>query len=179
MAPIHFALITHVLNRYGYRVVIPETPREDSINLGLQYVQNDMCYPAIVVIGQMLQAIKSGKYDPDNTSIVLFQTCGACRATNYMNLLRRALRNAGYPQVPVFACWGLEQDAFRLNLTGFKDVAKAVVYGDLLQNVTNRMRPYELHKGDTDRLFKKWMGKVKEVNIDSYYFTLSTCVITD
>ena len=123
MAPIHFNLISHVLNRYGYQVVIPETPKEDSINLGLQYVQNDMCYPAIVVIGQMLQALKSGKYDPDNTSIVLFQTCGACRATNYLNLMRRALRNAGFPQVPAFACWGLEQDAFRLNASGFKDVA--------------------------------------------------------
>ena len=162
MAPIHFNLVTHVLNRYGYKVVIPETPKEDSINLGLQYVQNDMCYPAIVVIGQMLQALKSGKYDPDNTSIVLFQTCGACRATNYLNLLRRALRNAGYAQVPVFACWGLEQDAFRLNASGFKDVAKAVVYGDLLQNVTNRMRPYELIPGSTDKLFAKWMDKVKE-----------------
>ena len=162
MAPIHFNLISHVLNRYGYQVVIPETPKEDSINLGLQYVQNDMCYPAIVVIGQMLQALKSGKYDPDNTSIVLFQTCGACRATNYLNLMRRALRNAGFPQVPAFACWGLEQDAFRLNASGFKDVAKAVVYGDLLQNVTNRMRPYELIPGSTDKLFAKWMAKVKE-----------------
>ena len=162
MAPIHFNLISHVLNRYGYQVVIPETPKEDSINLGLQYVQNDMCYPAIVVIGQMLQALKSGKYDPDNTSIVLFQTCGACRATNYLNLMRRALRNAGLPQVPAFACWGLEQDAFRLNASGFKDVAKAVVYGDLLQNVTNRMRPYELIPGSTDKLFAKWMAKVKE-----------------
>ena len=162
MAPIHFNLISHVLNRYGYQVVIPETPKEDSINLGLQYVQNDMCYPAIVVIGQMLQALKSGKYDPDNTSIVLFQTCGACRATNYLNLMRRALRNAGFPQVPAFACWGLEQDAFRLNASGFKDVAKAVVYGDLLQNVTNRMRPYELIPGSTDKLFTKWMAKVKE-----------------
>lgn len=162
MAPIHFNLISHVLNRYGYQVVIPETPKEDSINLGLQYVQNDMCYPAIVVIGQMLQALKSGKYDPDNTSIVLFQTCGACRATNYLNLMRRALRNAGFPQVPAFACWGLEQDAFRLNASGFKDVAKAVVYGDLLQNVTNRMRPYELIPGSTDKLFDKWMAKVKE-----------------
>ena len=162
MAPIHFNLISHVLNRYGYQVVIPETPKEDSINLGLQYVQNDMCYPAIVVIGQMLQALKSGKYDPDNTSIVLFQTCGACRATNYLNLMRRALRNAGFPQVPAFACWGLEQDAFRLNASGFKDVAKAVVYGDLLQNVTNRMRPYELIHGSTDKLFAKWMAKVKE-----------------
>ena len=162
MAPIHFNLISHVLNRYGYQVVIPETPKEDSINLGLQYVQNDMCYPAIVVIGQMLQALKSGKYDPDNTSIVLFQTCGACRATNYLNLMRRALRNAGFPQVPAFACWGLEKDAFRLNASGFKDVAKAVVYGDLLQNVTNRMRPYELIPGSTDKLFAKWMAKVKE-----------------
>ncbi|MBR4909172.1 MAG: 2-hydroxyacyl-CoA dehydratase [Acidaminococcaceae bacterium] len=162
MAPIHFNLVSHVLNRYGYKVVIPETPKEDSINLGLQYVQNDMCYPAIVVIGQMLQALKSGKYDPNNTSIVLFQTCGACRATNYLNLMRRALRNAGYPQVPAFACWGLEQDAFRLNPGGFKDVAKAVVYGDLLQNVTNRMRPYELIPGSTDKLFEKWMKRVKD-----------------
>ncbi len=162
MAPIHFELITHVLGRYGYRVVIPETPKEDSINMGLQYVQNDMCYPAIVVIGQMLQAIKSGQCDPDHTSIMMFQTCGACRATNYMNLLRRALRNAGYPQVPVFACWGLEQDAFRLNPSGFKDVAKAVVYGDLLQNVTNRMRPYELIPGSTNALFEKWMKIVKD-----------------
>ena len=162
MAPIHFDLVTHVLNRYGYKVVIPDTPKEEAINLGLQYVQNDMCYPAIVVIGQMLQAIKSGKYDPDHTSIVLFQTCGACRATNYMNLLRRALRNAGYPQVPVFACWGLEQDAFKLNPSGFKDVAKAIIYGDLLQNVTNRMRPYELIPGSTDRFFDKWMQKCKD-----------------
>ena len=162
MAPIHFNLISHVLNRYGYQVVIPETPKQDSINLGLQYVQNDMCYPAIVVIGQMLQALKSGKYDPDNTSIVLFQTCGACRATNYLNLMRRALRNAGFPQVPAFACWGLEQDAFRLNTGGFKDVAKAVVYGDLLQNVINRMRPYELIPGSTNKLFAKWMNKVKD-----------------
>ncbi|MBR1661104.1 MAG: 2-hydroxyacyl-CoA dehydratase [Acidaminococcaceae bacterium] len=162
MAPIHFDLVTHVLNRYGYKVVIPDTPKEEAINLGLQYVQNDMCYPAIVVIGQMLQAIKSGKYDPDHTSIVLFQTCGACRATNYMNLLRRALRNAGYPQVPVFACWGLEQDAFKLNPSGFKDVAKAIIYGDLLQNVINRMRPYELIPGSTDKLFAKWMRKCKD-----------------
>lgn len=162
MAPIHFNLITHVLNRYGYNVVIPETPKQEAINLGLRYVQNDMCYPAIVVIGQMLQAIQSGKYDPDHTSIVLFQTCGACRATNYLNLMRKALQNAGYPQVPVFACWGLEKEAFRLNFTGFKDVAKAIVYGDLLQNVTNRMRPYELIHGSTDRLFAKWMDKCKE-----------------
>lgn len=162
MAPIHFNLISHALNRYGYHVVIPETPRQEAIDLGLQYVQNDMCYPAIVVIGQMLQALKSGKYDPDHTSIVLFQTCGACRATNYLNLMRKALQSAGYPQVPVFACWGLEKDAFRLNFTGFKDVAKAIVYGDLLQNVTNRMRPYELIPGSTDKLFEKWLAKCKE-----------------
>lgn len=162
MAPIHFNLISHTLNRYGYKVVIPETPKQEAIDIGLQYVQNDMCYPAVVVIGQMLQAIKSGKYDPDHTSIVLFQTCGACRATNYLNLMRKALQNAGYPQVPVFACWGLEKDAFRLNFTGFKDVAKAIVYGDLLQNVTNRMRPYELIPGSVDKLFDKWLTKCKE-----------------
>lgn len=112
MAPIHFELIQHVLKQYGYHLVIPHTEKEDTVNKGLQYVHNDMCYPAIIVIGQMLSALKSGKYDPDHTSIVLFQTCGECRATNYMSLLRRALKNAGFPQVPVFACYGLEKTDF-------------------------------------------------------------------
>ena len=170
MAPIHFELIKHVLTRYGYNLVIPETDRNDAINAGLQYVHNDMCYPAIVVIGQMLAALKSGKYDPDRTSIVLFQTCGECRATNYMSLMRRALKNAGFPKVPVFACYGLEKDGFTLNPEGYIEVAKAIVYGDLLQNVTNRMRPYELIPGSTDRLYNKWIARCEdELDHGSYF----------
>ena len=170
MAPIHFELIKHVLTRYGYNLVIPETNKNDAINAGLQYVHNDMCYPAIVVIGQMLAALKSGKYDPDHTSIVLFQTCGECRATNYMSLMRRALKNAGFPKVPVFACYGLEKDGFTLNPEGYIEVAKAIVYGDLLQNVTNRMRPYELIPGSTDRLYNKWIARCEdELDHGSYF----------
>ena len=96
MAPIHFELFGPVLQKYGYNVVIPPMPRS-AVDVGLRYVHNDMCYPAIVVIGQLLNALKSGMCDPDNTSIMLFQTCGACRATNYMNVLRMALKDANNP----------------------------------------------------------------------------------
>ncbi len=170
MSPIHFDMIAHALNKYGYKVVIPQVPRQEAIDTGLRYVNNDMCYPAIVTIGQLVYALQSGQYDPNATSIVMFQTCGACRATNYMSLLRRALQQAGYKQVPVFACWGLEQDAFRMYPAGFKDVAKAIVYGDLLQNVTQRMRPYEVEPGTTERLYHKWQALCKaEIDHGSYY----------
>jgi predicted CoA-substrate-specific enzyme activase len=158
MAPIHFAMACRALKKYGYNMVVPTVPRQASIDLGLRYVNNDMCYPAIVVIGQMLAALKSGQYDPDHTSIMWFQTCGACRATNYMNLMREALRNAGYPQVPVFACYGRETDAFDLKAGFAVDVAKGLVYADTLMALENRMRPYELKQGSTRELFNKWLN---------------------
>lgn len=157
MAPIHFDLVQAVLQKYGYRVEIPPMPDKAAIDLGLRYVNNDMCYPAIVVIGQLISALKSGNYDADNTSIVLFQTCGACRATNYISVLRQALKFAGFGQVPVFACYGLETDDFELSNACLADATKAAIYGDLLMNVSNRMRPYELRRGETDRLFEDCM----------------------
>jgi len=172
MAPIQFDLITTALRKYGYQVVIPEMPKQSAIELGLRYVNNDMCYPAIVVIGQMLAAIKSGKYDPDHTSIVLFQTCGACRATNYLNLMREALQDAGYGQVPVFACVGMptETDAFEFTRECFVDVAKSIVYGDLLMKVKNRVQPYEAEPGSTQRLYDKWMAICRaEINKGGYF----------
>ena len=131
-----------------------------------------MCYPSIVVIGQLIAALKSGEYDPDHTSIAMFQTCGACRATNYMSVLRQALKYAGFPQVPVFAVHGLpeETDAFRLTRPMLIAAIKAAIFGDLLQNVKNRMMPYELQKGETQRLFDKWMAKCKDVLKDGGYF---------
>ena len=131
-----------------------------------------MCYPSIVVIGQLIAALKSGEYDPDHTSIAMFQTCGACRATNYMSVLRQALKYAGFPQVPVFAVHGLpeETDAFRLTRPMLIAAIKAAIFGDLLQNVKNRMMPYELQKGETQRLFDKWMAKCKDVLRDGGYF---------
>ncbi|MBQ7703861.1 MAG: 2-hydroxyacyl-CoA dehydratase [Selenomonadaceae bacterium] len=171
MAPIHFDLVQAVLNKYGYRVEIPPLPDKAAIDLGLRYVNNDMCYPAIVVIGQLLSALKSGDYDVDNTSIVLFQTCGACRATNYISVLRRALKFAGFGQVPVFACYGLETDDFVLSNDCLIDAIKAAIYGDLLMNVSNRMRPYELRRGETDRLFEDCMTLAKADLLGGNYLT--------
>ncbi len=173
MAPIHFELVQTVLRKYGYKVMIPPLPDKAAIDLGLRYVNNEMCYPAIVVAGQMLAALKSGDCDPDNTSIILFQTCGACRATNYISVLRRALKFAGFGQVPVFACWGLpdETDAFELSRDCLMDAIKASVYGDLLQNVSNRMRPYEIHRGETDNLFAECMTLAKNDLLNGNYLS--------
>ena len=163
MAPIHFELIKTVLNKYGYKILIPALPDKAAIDLGLRYVNNEMCYPSIIVAGQMISALKSGDCDPNNTSIILFQTCGGCRATNYISVLRRALKFAGFGQVPVFACWGLENetDAFELSQNCLIDAIKAAVYGDLLMNVSNKMRPYEINRGETDKLFAEWMIAAK------------------
>ena len=173
MAPIHFELIQTVLNKYGYRVLIPALPDKAAIDLGLRFVNNEMCYPAILVAGQMIAALKSGECDPDNTSIILFQTCGGCRATNYISVMRRALKFAGFGQVPVFACYGLpeETDAFELSRDCLMDAIKASVYGDLLQNVTNRIRPYELRRGETDKIFKEWMTLAKADLIKGNYLS--------
>ena len=178
MAPIHFELIKSVMRDYGYNLVVPEMPDKAAIDLGLRYVNNDMCYPSIVVIGQLIAALKSGKYDPDHTSIAMFQTCGACRATNYMSVLRQALKYAGFPQVPVFAVHGLpeETDSFRLTRPMLIAAIKAAIFGDLLQNVKNRMMPYELQKGETQRLFDKWMAACKDVLKDGGYFKFQRTV---
>jgi len=169
MAPVHFSLITAVLKKYGYKMLIPDLPKQEAIDLGLRYVNNDMCYPAIVVIGQLLAALESGQCDPEHTSIMLFQTCGACRATNYLNLMRKALKDAGYPQVPVFACWGLEQDEFSLNTAAFADILKGTVYADLLMQVVNRVRPYEKEAGAVERLFQVWLQRCREELADGSY----------
>ena len=173
MAPIHFELIQTVLNKYGYKILIPALPDKAAIDLGLRYVNNEMCYPSIIVAGQMISALKSGDCDPNNTSIILFQTCGGCRATNYISVLRRALKFAGFGQVPVFACWGLENetDAFELSQNCLIDAIKAAVYGDLLMNVSNKMRPYEINRGDTDNLFAEWMIAAKNDLQNGNYFS--------
>lgn len=164
MAPIHFELIKEALLKYNYNMVIPPMPNKQTVDVGLRYVNNDMCYPAIVVIGQLISALQSGECDPDHTSIMLFQTCGACRATNYLSVLREALKYAGFPQVAVFACAGLpeETDDFELGRELLVDVIKAGVYGDALMKVKNRMLPYELEQGSTQALFDAWMEKAKE-----------------
>ncbi|MDD6383211.1 MAG: acyl-CoA dehydratase activase-related protein [Selenomonadaceae bacterium] len=178
MAPIHFELIKEVMRDFGYNLVVPQMPDKAAIDLGLRYVNNDMCYPSIVVIGQLIAALKSGKYDPDHTSIAMFQTCGACRATNYMSVMRQALKYAGFPQVPVFAVHGLpeETDSFRLTRPMLVAAVKAAIFGDLLQNVRNRMLPYELQQGETQRLYDKWMTKCKDILRDGGFFAYKRAI---
>ena len=175
MAPIHFELFQTALNKYGYKVVIPPMPNKEAIDTGLRYVNNDMCYPAIVVIGQLIAALKNGTANPKETSIMLFQTCGACRATNYISVLRQALRYAGFPDVPVFAVHGLpeEMDDFELSRPMLLDAIKAAVYGDTLMNVKNRMLPYEITAGSTQKLFNKWLARAKEEIQSGNYFKFS------
>ena len=172
MSPIHFELLEAVFRAYGYRLVIPKTLERNAIDVGLRYVNNDMCYPAIVVIGQMLSVLRSGAIDADKTAVMLFQTCGACRATNYLNLMREALKDAGYGQVPVFAFMGRESetDDFIMTRSCYMDIVKAVVYGDLLMRVKNRVKPYEMEPGSTERLYEKWMARVKEELSNGNYF---------
>ncbi len=172
MAPTHYELIKAALYRHGYDVLIPPMSTKQSTDLGLRYVNNDMCYPAIVVIGQLLAALKDGLCDPDHTSIMFFQTCGACRATNYISVLREALKNSGFAQVPVFAFRGRPEDtdSFKLTYKIFVDILKAALYGDALMTVRGRTLPYELQAGSTEALYDIWMERLRaEIKVGGWH----------
>lgn len=159
MLPMHFKLIMQVMKNYGYKIELLETQGEHIIQTGLKYVHNDTCYPAILVIGQFIDAIQSGKYDPKKTALILFQTGGGCRASNYIFLLRKALEKAGYGYIPVisFSLAGLESHpGFRLTLPIYHRMLYAVIYADLLMSLVNQVKPYELNKGDAERLAEKY-----------------------
>lgn len=140
---------------------------KDAVNVGLKYVNNDACYPAIISIGQLVEALESGKYDLANTSVMMTQTGGGCRATNYIPLLRKALNDAGFPQVPVVSVSmgnkGVESNpGFKFTLPMLKRVVVAFLYGDLFERVVYRTRPYELEKGQIDQMHADWLQKVKK-----------------
>lgn len=163
MAPIHFKLLESVLGDCGYNLKVLEEVREGAVNEGLKYVNNDACYPSIVVVGQFIEALKSGKYDVDNTSLLISQTGGVCRASNYVGFLRKALRESGFPQVPVISVstQGIERNpGFKFTLEMAKLSTWAILYGDLLMRVSLRVRPYEKIKGSTDLLVDKWIDEL-------------------
>ncbi len=165
MSPVHFELIEALLRHAGYDIHILKTTDHEDIETGLRFVNNDACYPTIVVVGQLMRAMLSGKYDPDNTSIFLTQTGGGCRATNYVALLRRALREAGMPQVTVVALSvsGLEKNpGVKMTPSLINGAFKAFVLGDLLQNVLLRTRPYELEPESANTLYRKWLTECAE-----------------
>lgn len=159
MAPIQFRLLAPVLRKAGLNVRVLEHTDRETIETGLKYVNNDACYPAIVVIGQLLDEFVSGRSDPDRTAVVITQTGGMCRATNYAALLRKGLRDAGYAQVPVIAAsvQGLEDNpGFEVSVPVVHRAIQAIVLGDLLQSLLLRVRPYELRAGSATELYEKW-----------------------
>lgn len=160
MSPIHMQLLEEAFRQSGYNIVVLPSIDTDAIDEGLKYVNNDACYPAIIVIGQLIEALKSGEYDLQNTSVLMSQTGGGCRATNYIGLLRKALKDAGFAHVPVISInpSGIEKNpGFRFTPRLLHRAMFAVVYGDLLMNVLYRVRPYEKVKGSANQLYEKWL----------------------
>ncbi len=165
MAPIHFAIIEPSMRAEGYQIEFLNEINKETINKGVQYVNNDACYPTMFVVGQFIQAMESGKYDPDHTSLIMSQTGGACRASNYVGFIRKALKDAGYPQVPVIAlsAQGIESNSgFQLSLGIVRKFVFAILYGDLLMRLQNEVRPYENIEGSTDLLVERWIEKLRE-----------------
>lgn len=165
MAPIHFRLLVPVLQRAGYKVKLLEVATHDDVETGLKFVNNDACYPAIMVIGQLINAFQQGLADPDNATVGITQTGGMCRATNYAGMLRKGLKDAGYPQVPVLAlsAQGLENNpGFKVTPAMTHRGIQALVLGDLLMNVLLRVRPYEVEPGSAQALYTKWDTIVRE-----------------
>ncbi|WP_321388912.1 acyl-CoA dehydratase activase-related protein [uncultured Enterococcus sp.] len=168
LSPIHqTGLVDLALKASGYNVVCLPAEDREAINVGLKYVNNDSCYPAIISIGQLVEALQSGDYDLNNVSVMMTQTGGGCRATNYIPLLRKALNDAGFPQVPVISISlgnkGVESSpGFKFTLPMLKRVAISFLYGDLFERVVYRTRPYETEPGMIDRMHEEWLKKIEK-----------------
>ncbi len=163
MLPIHFVFLEKIFNNHGYKVKLLTTTGRKIVDEGLQNVHNDTCYPALLVIGQMMDALKSGEYDINKTALMITQTGGGCRASNYINLLRKALKNNNMAHVPVISLnlSSMEKNpGFSLSAGVLYDLITAICYGDLLMWVGNQVRPYENNKGDTDKVIETWIDRL-------------------
>lgn len=165
MAPVQFELIEAAFRNAGYRLEVLKKATPEDVETGLKYVNNDACYPTIIVIGQLIHALQSGKYDPENTSIFITQTGGGCRATNYIAFLRKALKDSGFSQIPVVSLnmSGLEKNpGLKFTPKLLNDAVHGLIYGDVLQKVVLRTRPYELVQGSANALYEKWNALCKD-----------------
>lgn len=159
MSPIHFSLLEAAFNASGYRLEVLDNDNRSAVDMGLKYVNNDACYPSLIVVGQIMDALLSGRYDLDKTAVLISQTGGGCRASNYIGFIRRALQKAGYEQVPVISInlSGLEKNpGFKLSYSMVMRGMYALVFGDLFMRCVYRMRPYEKVKGSANKLHKNW-----------------------
>ena len=165
MSPIHFELLEPAFRQAGYKIEVMAAMDKHAIETGLKYVNNDACYPALISIGQLLNALLSGKYDLNRTALLITQTGGGCRATNYIAFIRKALENMGMPNIPVISInpAGLEKNpGFKYEPALLHRALQAIVYGDLFMRVLYRTRPYEKVKGSANALHEKWVEKLKK-----------------
>ncbi|MDR2903979.1 MAG: acyl-CoA dehydratase activase-related protein, partial [Clostridiales bacterium] len=165
MAPIHFELLREAFNSSGYRVEVMPAVDKTSVDVGLKYVNNDACYPALIVVGQLMQALQSGRYDLNNTSVLISQTGGGCRASNYIGFIRKALAKANLSHIPVVSvsAGGLEKNpGLKFTPKLLNRLMQALVYGDLMSRLLYKTRPYEAEKGAADQLFDAWMQRLKQ-----------------
>ena len=171
MAPMHFKLISVAFKREGYNLeILPET--KEALDYGLQYVNNDACYPSILVIGELISALKSGKYDLNKTAVMISQTGGSCRATNYLGFLKKAIKDSGFEKVPILSlnANGFEkQEGFKITPALAHRCLLAVSYGDILMKLLYHTRPYEINKGESEKLYNTWNERVK-INIQNGSF---------
>lgn len=169
MSPIHFDIVEAAVNSCGYNFEVLPSDDKDAVEAGLKYVNNDACYPSILVVGQYIHALQSGKYDLDNTSIIISQTGGGCRATNYVGFIKKALREAGFSNIPILSlnAVGLEkQPGFKITLGLVKKALMSLVYGDLFMRILYATRPYEKTVGAANELYHKW-NEVAKKNVRS------------
>ncbi|MEI3579733.1 MAG: hypothetical protein V8Q30_07055 [Acutalibacteraceae bacterium] len=159
MSPIHFELLEPVFRQAGYNIVLLDSDNRSAVDMGLKFVNNDACYPSLITIGQIMDAVLSGKYDTNKLAILMSQTGGGCRAPNYVAFIRLALEKAGLSHIPVVSVNlnGMEKnEGFTYTASMMVRAAQAVAYGDALQQMVYRVRPYELEPGSTDALHDKW-----------------------
>ena len=185
MSRIHFKQLEVVMKTFGYDVEVLNPSGKAPIDLGLKYVNNDACYPSLIVVGQMMEALQSGKYDLNKVALVMSQTGGGCRASNYIGFIRRALKKANMAQIPVISVnlSGLEENpGFKITLPLIYKAIQAVIYGDVLMRVLFHTRPYELNKGETNALYKKYEERglkyfeSKKMNVKEFNKMLKDCI---
>ncbi len=163
MLPIHFTLLKNMLRQFGYDAEVLDYSNTDVIETGLKCVHNDICYPSTLVIGELMHAVLSGDYDTHKIALVVAQTGGGCRASNYWHLLLKALKKAGYGYVPILSfnfSKMKSQPGFRFKIRDYYNMFKCCIYGDLLMLLKNQCEPYEVNKGDTNKMVDFWINKI-------------------
>ena len=174
MSPIHFEFLEPALQSCGYNVEVLNQGGMEDVNTGLKYVNNDACYPSLIVIGQLMNALLSGKYDPHKIALVISQTGGGCRATNYISFIRRALEKAGYGYVPVIglSAQGIEKNSgFSFTPGLLNKAVQAIVYGDVFMRTVYHTRPYEVKPGSVNKLHRQWAAKCKRDIAKGNFYT--------